>query len=139
MGMLVSVILLVLLFLPQPTAAQMVSAKGLSETERTGLELFLQRCAVCHLGLPARYQTYGPLLHRDLVATVGDAAIREKILKGSQRMPGFQYALRPAEVESIITYLKALKKEDLMRGADQPLQREGGTTPPNTKAPQDGN
>lgn len=115
-----------ILFLPQPLAAQTVSAKGLSETEKTGLELFLQRCSVCHLGLPPRYQTYGPLLHQEVVAARGDDAVRKKIMEGSQLMPGFQYTLKPADINNIIAWLKAVKKEDL-------------TPRPSNQAPKDGN
>ena len=113
-------------FLPHPVAAQTVSAQGLSETERTGLELFLQKCAVCHLGIPPRQQTYGPLLHQEVVAAKGDDAVRKKIMEGSQLMPGFQYTLKPVDINKIIAWLKAVKKEDL-------------TPRPSNQAPKDGN
>jgi mono/diheme cytochrome c family protein len=97
--------------LPVPLTAQLLSAKGLSETERAGMRVFLQRCSICHLGVPPQFQTQGPILHKDLVASLGDAAVRKKILEGSARMPGFQYGLKADEVENVITYLKSVSKE----------------------------
>ena len=124
MGIVVSLFLLVV-FLPRPLAAQTVSARGLSETEKTGLELFLQRCAVCHLGPPPRHQTYGPLLHQEVVAARGDDVVRKKIMEGSQLMPGFQYTLKPVDINKIIAWLKAVKKADV-------------TPRPSNQAPADG-
>ena len=102
-----------ILLLPQSQLAQTVSAKGISETENTGLKLFLQRCSVCHLGTPPRYQTYGPVLHQELVAARGDDAVRKKIMEGSELMPGFRYTLKPADVDTIMAYLKVVKKMDV--------------------------
>src|SRR4051794_11713254 len=99
-------LLLLIAILPKPIAAQTPSAKGLSETERSGLKLFLQRCSICHLGVPPRYETYGPLLHKEVIAARGDAAVRRLIMDGSARMPGFQYVLKPADLDNIISYLK---------------------------------
>ena len=94
-----------------PMTAQTLSDKGLSETERSGLRLFLQRCSICHLGVSPRYQTFGPLLHKEVIAVRGDEAVRKKIMEGSQTMPGFQYILKPADLDHIVSYLKALPKE----------------------------
>ena len=104
-------LLLLVALLPKPLAAQTLSAKGLSEAERSGLKLFLQRCSICHLGVPPRYQTYGPLLHKEVIAARGDEAVRKEIMEGSQRMPGFQYVFKPADVDNLISYLKAVPKE----------------------------
>jgi mono/diheme cytochrome c family protein len=106
-------LLLLIAILPKPIAAQTPSAKGLSETERSGLKLFLQRCSICHLGVPPKYQTYGSLLHKEVIAARGDQAVRKVILEGSQRMPGFQYVLNPTDVDNLISYLKAVPKEAL--------------------------
>jgi mono/diheme cytochrome c family protein len=100
-------------FGPAALSAQVLSAKGLSNTERSGLRVFLQHCAVCHLGVPPRYQTYGPPLNKDLVAAKGEAAVRKAILEGTVRMPGFQYGLKSAEVDDVLTYLKVLPKESV--------------------------
>ena len=97
-------------FLAQPLAAQTVSAKGLSETEKVGLRLFVQRCSVCHLAVP-QYKPYAPLLDQEVVKARGDDAIRKFILQGSPRMPGFQYNLKPPDIDQIISYLKTVRRE----------------------------
>lgn len=106
--------LLLLLAIANPLAAQALSAKGLSEPERNGLRSFLQRCSVCHLGVPPLYQTYAPPLYKDLITAKADDAVRKVILEGSPRMPGFQYVLKPADVDNIIAYLKSVPKEAVM-------------------------
>jgi mono/diheme cytochrome c family protein len=133
MGIVFQVFVLALILL-KPMAAQTVSAKGLSEEEKPGLKLFLQRCAVCHLGLPPRYQRYGPVLHKELIAARGDEAVRKKIMEGSQLMPGFQYTLKPADVDRIVTYLKVVSKEAVTVAP----QGENVPAEPTGKAPEDG-
>jgi len=92
---------------------------NLSPQELEGKGLFRQRCAVCHQSLIVGVvngqpvllttKTYGPLLYKDLV--IGEEpAIRQKIMQGSDRMPGFQYGLKPNEIDAIIAYLKTVDK-----------------------------
>jgi mono/diheme cytochrome c family protein len=83
-------------------------SKALSSAALAGKKLFVQRCSVCHLPALPSYSAYGPLLDRKLVASRGEAAIRERILHGSSRMPGWQYTLQPAEIDEIIGYLQTL-------------------------------
>jgi mono/diheme cytochrome c family protein len=84
------------------------SSRSLSATQLAGKKLFVRECAVCHLpGNPA-YPAIAPLLDKKRIASLGDAATREFILRGSVRMPGFQYVFEPAEVDLIIEYLKLL-------------------------------
>ena len=79
----------------------------LSEEVRKGRNVWLQRCAYCHdgVGTPT-YNTFGPYLDAELVQSRGDAAVRAKILNGSARMPGFQYALRASQVDQVMAFLK---------------------------------
>ena len=84
------------------------SIKTLTTAQAAGKKLFVQKCSVCHLPELPSYTAYGPLLDGKIVAARGDAAIREQIMNGSARMPGWQYMLSPAEVEEIIGYLKTL-------------------------------
>jgi len=102
-----------IVLLPQSQLAQAVSAGGISKIENAGLKLFLQRCSVCHLGAPPRYQAYGPVLHQELVAARGDDAVRKKIMEGSELMPGFQYTLKRVDVDTIMAYLRVVKKADV--------------------------
>jgi mono/diheme cytochrome c family protein len=83
-------------------------SRSLSTAQLAGKKLFVQRCSVCHLPALPSYSAYGPLLDRKLVASRGEAAIRERIVHGSPRMPGWQYTLQPAEIDEIIGYLQTL-------------------------------
>lgn len=83
-----------------------------SLSETVGKRLFYQRCSFCHLGMPTKYQTYAPVLRGDRIAELGDDAVREKIKDGSVAMPGFKYALKSDEIDSIVGYLKTVKRED---------------------------
>jgi mono/diheme cytochrome c family protein len=84
------------------------SSRTLSSEQLAGKKLFIQRCSVCHLpGNPA-YSAIAPMLDGKLLAGLGDGAVRNYILHGSAKMPGFQYTLEQAEVEKIIAYLKLL-------------------------------
>ena len=83
------------------------SSRSLSATQLAGKILFVQRCSVCHLPGPI-YKPYGPLLDGKLIAFRGEAAEREQIMQGTLRMPGWQYALEPKEIDNILAYLKTL-------------------------------
>jgi mono/diheme cytochrome c family protein len=39
----------------------------------------------------------------------GDAATREQIMRGSARMPGYQYTLSSVEIDQIVGYLRTLE------------------------------
>ena len=98
---------LVLLLLPSVDAQQ--TAPSLSETEKAGQRLYLQRCALCHSGTAPLYVTYGPPLDSQLTATRGEEFVRKLIMEGSPRMPSFRYTLDEAQVTRIIAFLKTLK------------------------------
>jgi mono/diheme cytochrome c family protein len=80
-----------------------VAPLQLSETELNGRMVFAQRCANCHGGSAQRP---GPPLGKQTVERLGDAAIREKVTKGSPNMPGFEHTLPPARIDQIIAFLK---------------------------------
>lgn len=108
------------MFLPQAQDAQdSPAAKSLSKEEKMGQKIYVQRCSVCHLGLPPKYETYGPVLDQQIIAARGDAKVREKIMDGSQRMPGWKYGLKPADVDNVIAYLKTVAKEITPKGSTQ--------------------
>jgi mono/diheme cytochrome c family protein len=92
---------------PPPLNAQQLAGKG----------LFLQNCAICHL--PDRNNpkntddpgtTVGPVLNGLFRRNPAprEEVIRVFIQRGTQKMPGFQYGLQPAEIDSVIAYLKTL-------------------------------
>jgi mono/diheme cytochrome c family protein len=90
------------------TAIPLPSSRSLSETERAGKKLFIQRCSVCHLPGTLTSMTYGPLLDKKVMAALGDDRARAYILHGSDKMPGWQHTLQAAQIDKIIAYLKTL-------------------------------
>jgi mono/diheme cytochrome c family protein len=89
-----------------------VTPPSLSEDELNGKKLFVQRCALCHdlLGQPAT-ATVGPWVDAETVKSRGEARVREQILKGSRRMPGWQYTLDARQVDQMIAYLKTVSPD----------------------------
>jgi mono/diheme cytochrome c family protein len=75
-----------------------------------GKKLFVQRCALCHdlLGQPA-LTTVGPWVDAQTVETRGEAAVRQTILNGSRRMPGWRYTLAAAQIDQLIAYLRTVE------------------------------
>ena len=90
------------------------AGSGLNDQQEKGQGLFLQRCSLCHLPQARRFVPSAPRLGPDLTGLLKGAgvqketAIREIILKGSPRMPGFQYGLSAKEIEDLVAYLKTL-------------------------------
>jgi mono/diheme cytochrome c family protein len=85
------------------------SVKSLTSSQVSGKKLFVQRCSVCHLPALPSYSTYGPVLSGDLITALGDPSVREQIMRGTARMPGYQYTLTSTEIDQIIDYLKTLE------------------------------
>jgi mono/diheme cytochrome c family protein len=87
------------------------TATKLSDEERRGEGLFLQRCSICHLPRKLKFGS-PPVVGPILSGQFKDAApeqmkiLRGFILKGGPDMPGFQYGLEPREVDDLIAYLK---------------------------------
>lgn len=98
--------LLCLTFAPAMHAQQATSIRPLSTSELAGGRLFLQQCSFCHVAGVPRPSAFGPLLSPELITSRGDDRVRESIMKGSDRMPGFQYQLARAQIDNIIAYLK---------------------------------
>ena len=90
--------------------AQQASAdKPLNDVQKLGQRVFQQRCGICHEQARAGFQTYGPILYKDLVSGSEDA-IKEMIRSGSAKMPGFKLGLQPSEIDAIVEYLKTVPK-----------------------------
>ena len=95
---------------PKPGAGS-----SLNDQELRGEGLFLQRCSVCHLPKMTKVKSddlpsFGPSLKGLFKNSKPDkeAAVLEKIRRGSENMPGFQYGLTPSEIGDLIAYLKTL-------------------------------
>ena len=98
--------LLVLLALGLPAVAQKAGA-NLTEQQRLGRQILAQSCAVCHLPSGPGAKTYGPALNKSTLPD-DDEAVRQTILDGNTRMPGFKYFLQPAQVDAVIAYLRTV-------------------------------
>ena len=105
-----------LMFSPMNTVAQSQqalpkAAPSAADKERVkrGEAVFNKYCPICHLGRPSKTS---PFIGRNLRGILKNAkpeqetAVREFIRKGSDKMPGFQYNLTPAQIEDLIGYLK---------------------------------
>jgi mono/diheme cytochrome c family protein len=90
-------------------AQQANSEKPLNDVQKLGQRVFQQRCGICHEQARPGFQTYGPVLHKDLVNGSEDA-IKEMIRSGSGKMPGFKLGLQPSEIDAIVEYLKTVPK-----------------------------
>ena len=81
------------------------SSPALTPTQKQGRRLFDQRCSVCHTAPTVNSRLYGPRLTKEMIAGNEDA-VRQQIMNGSERMPGFRYGLTQTEINAIIEYLK---------------------------------
>ena len=92
---------------------EVVTPPALSEDALAGWKLFVQRCAICHdpLGQPSFPASLGPVLSEANVRELGTETVREIIMVGSVRMPGWQYTLSPEQIGQVIAYLNTVMQE----------------------------
>ena len=101
--------------------SQQTSLPILNEQQRAGKDLFLQNCSYCHLQRkgnpkipresPAAGPTKGGAVLSGLfrgAAPDREPVVRQFVLQGTPKMPGFQYALEPKELDDLMAYLKTL-------------------------------
>jgi mono/diheme cytochrome c family protein len=87
--------------------AQGAPDAAFNDAQREGLRLFSQSCGVCHTLVQQRTKQYAPALSRETLG--GDEElIREYISNGTPRMPGFRYNFEPAQIGSIVQYIKTI-------------------------------
>lgn len=89
------------------------TTQKLSDQERRGEGLFLQRCSLCHLPRKLKFGSpavVGPSLSGQFKTATPEEmkTLKGFILKGGPDMPGFQYGLGPQEMDDLIAYLKTL-------------------------------
>jgi len=126
----------VLVFFPiclSPLRAQQPKPNStLTDTQKEGRRIFQQRCAVCHTPPTVVARRYGPALYKEIVEDNEDT-IRDTILEGREAlMPGFKYGLTRPAIDSIIEYLKTVKRPSSRPNNNQPMdnpeQSSGGET-----------
>jgi mono/diheme cytochrome c family protein len=88
---------------------QLLNPPKLSDAEYRGRALWLQRCAYCHdgVGQPS-YQTMGTWIGAETIQTIGDVAFRAITNLGTERMPGFQYSLKPQQMDELMAFIKTV-------------------------------
>jgi mono/diheme cytochrome c family protein len=103
--------LLLLALIPLATAAQnrLGAAASSDDPVALGRRLFQQNCSVCHTQPTLTNPMYGPVLYRDIV-NGNEEVMRNYIARGSAKMPGFRYSLKPPEIDAIVKYLKTVPK-----------------------------
>lgn len=106
--------------LPQSTAVPPTAIPGFYDgldanaaRLRRGESTFYQRCSLCHLPRIRKAGTTpgpAPSLSGVLKGATPEREklVRDYILRGSDRMPGWQYAFSPAQLDDLIAYMKTL-------------------------------
>ncbi len=80
---------------------------SLTAVQRLGRQVVSQHCGVCHTPPTITAGLYGPPL--DQLAGAGSAEVLGTVIAdGTPRMPGFKYALSPAEIDAAVQFLKTL-------------------------------
>ena len=101
-----------LILLAASTAA--VAQQGplpLNPQQLEGLRHFNQACRVCHTKPQMTSPQYAPVLNGNTLGG-NEGAMRVYIANGTQRMPGFRYHFKPAEIEAIVSYLKTVPPQN---------------------------
>ncbi len=89
--------------------AQLVKPTTLAEDAYRGRTIWLQRCAYCHDGVGNNsYNTMGPWLGAETVQTLTEVAVRAIVAAGTERMPGFAYALQPQQMDDLLAFMKTI-------------------------------
>ena len=104
-------LLLAIVLSPIAVAAQNSAGTSSSSDDSgsTGRRLFQQNCSVCHTQPTLTNPMYGPVLYRDIV-NGNEEVMRNYIARGSAKMPGFRYGLKPSDIDAIVQYLKTVPK-----------------------------
>src|SRR5215208_4876949 len=79
----------------------------LNPQQQLGQQLVTQSCGVCHLKPQITAQTFGPPLSKESAGGHEDV-MRQVIMDGTPRMPGFKLQFEPAQIDAIIAYLKTV-------------------------------
>ena len=83
------------------------SAQELTPEQREGRRIITQNCNICHLPQNPGSATYGPRLSKSS-ANGDDALMREVIMNGLVKMPGWKYTLSEKDISNVIAYVRTL-------------------------------
>ena len=86
-------------------AQQAPDPASLNDTEQLGQKLFYQSCGVCHTKPQITSAQFAPVLSKASAGGSEDV-MRETIMNGTPRMPGFKYHFDSGQIAAIVAYLK---------------------------------
>ena len=89
------------------SAQPAVGQPALNDKQLLGMRLFNQSCRVCHTKPQLTSAQYGPVLSKDSLGGQ-EEVMREFIINGTPRMPGFKYHFEPTQIDAIVAYLKTV-------------------------------
>jgi mono/diheme cytochrome c family protein len=95
------------LFLVTSSIGALAQPAAPNAQQQLGQTLFTQSCGVCHLKPQITANTFGPMLSKES-AGGRDEVMREVIMNGTPRMPGFKLTFEPAQVDAIVAYLQTV-------------------------------
>jgi mono/diheme cytochrome c family protein len=96
---------LAFLFAALPLAAS--AQQTLTDQQRHGRQILTQNCNICHLPQNPGSATYGPRLSK--TSTNGDDnLLRDVIMSGLVKMPGWKYTLSASDIGDVIAYVRTL-------------------------------
>ncbi|MDB5650159.1 MAG: hypothetical protein JWL62_1679 [Hyphomicrobiales bacterium] len=100
-------IILAATLVAQGASAQSAGSGPAGTAAETGHRLFNQSCGVCHTLPTLTSGRYGPALSKESLGGL-DEAMTQVISQGTARMPGFSHHFSPAQIQSIVAYLKTV-------------------------------
>jgi mono/diheme cytochrome c family protein len=94
-----------------PLSAPAQPSPSLNAQQLEGLRHFNQACRVCHTKPQMTSPQYAPVLNA--VSLKGsEGALHAFIANGTERMPGFRFHFKPAEIDAIVSYLKTVPPQN---------------------------
>src|SRR5215217_3767202 len=96
-----------LVFVTSLTRFASAQPVNLNAQQQLGQQLVTQSCGVCHLKPQITSQTFGPALSKESAGGNEDV-MRQVIMDGTPRMPGFKLQFELAQIDAIIAYLKTV-------------------------------
>jgi mono/diheme cytochrome c family protein len=98
---------LLLILLAAGAQSALAAQAGLSPQQAHGRQILTQNCNICHLPQNPGSATYGPRLSKSSV-NGDDKLMREVIMNGLVKMPGWKYTLKDSDISDIIAYVRTL-------------------------------
>jgi len=84
-------------------------APSLNASQLEGQRIFVQHCGLCHnkiqVNVPA---PNGPVVTKAVLDNGNEAQIRTQIANGSPNMPGYNLMFEPAQIDSLVEYIRTL-------------------------------